>query len=236
MSSKETFSAGQTREFYGDGDFFRLLETTAGINVEFFYQGREVAEMIDVEAGYAESFAREQKRFDRIRIYSATAQDVKWVIREGSDVRYDRGAASITGSVDLNAATLEALKRKEAATGSFFSKAALAANTAETVFTPASNTNGATVYTASISTREVTMGTGAFIEHNAAPNAITQGKIVCASTVRAIDNANGHAMGCDMHEHQFIPAGVGLYFLSEVVLSAGGAGGLGSRTCRYRLH
>ncbi len=127
MSQKEAFSAGQTREFYGDGDFFRLLQTTAGINVEFFYQGREVAEMIDVEAGYAESFSREKLRFDRIRIYSATAQDVKWVIREGSDVRYDRGAATVGGSVDLNAATLAAIKEIEQPTGFYQSSTPMGA-------------------------------------------------------------------------------------------------------------
>ena len=45
MSAKETFTAGQTREFFGDGDFFRLLQTTGPVTVEFYYQGREVAEI-----------------------------------------------------------------------------------------------------------------------------------------------------------------------------------------------
>ena len=109
MSIKETFSAGVPREFFGKGDFFRLLETTSEITVEFFNNGRETAEAVGVQAGYAEYF-KEGREFDRVKITSALTQDVKFVIRYGSDVRYDRGAANVTGTIEIGAASLAALE------------------------------------------------------------------------------------------------------------------------------
>lgn len=216
MSLKETFSAGQTREFYGEGDFFRLLETVAGINVEFFYQGREVAEMVDIQAGYAESFAREQKRFDRIRIYSATAQGVKWVIREGSDVRYDRGAASITGTVEIGATSLAALEQTNVRPEQYSPArppVALAAGAVQ-LLAPGANTNGYLIQELQAMAVASAGGGGVFLaKAGAAPTSITDGDGLGMVGIHSF-NTNNYLGGrvCNV----MVPAGKGIYFYGSV--------------------
>lgn len=92
MSMTVTFTAGQTQEWFGVGDFFRLLDSTGPVTVEYFFKGREIAEAINVFAGYGERFDR---KFDRIRIISPTAQTIQFVTRDGADVRYDRSAGNV---------------------------------------------------------------------------------------------------------------------------------------------
>jgi hypothetical protein len=95
MSISATFSAGQTQEFYVPGDFFRLLDSTGPITVEYYDPtGKEVAEAVNVLAGYGEGL--KAGKFGRVRITSASAQTIQFVIRDGAEVRYDRGAATVT--------------------------------------------------------------------------------------------------------------------------------------------
>lgn len=96
---KITFTPGQRVQNNGTADFFRLLSTVAPVTVEFYYQGREIAERVDVEGGFAEQFSTVQ--FDRVDIYSATAQTVQWETALGSEIRYDRGAATVNGVLAL---------------------------------------------------------------------------------------------------------------------------------------
>lgn len=91
-----TMSAGQTVEFYEPGDFFRLLKADQAVKVEFYRNGAEISEAEGVTTGYAEKMR--QGEFDRVRIYSATAQTVSFVTRMGADVYFD---APPTGSVTV---------------------------------------------------------------------------------------------------------------------------------------
>lgn len=87
MLQTVTFAAGQTKEYREEADFFRILATTGGVvNITFLRDGAVVAEAPGVQPGYAEKFNR---AFDTVQIYSATVQDVQFVTRYGSDVRYD---------------------------------------------------------------------------------------------------------------------------------------------------
>ena len=91
-----TLSAGQTVEYYEPGDFFRLLKASNPIKVEFYRNGAEISEAAGVTTGYAEKMRVGE--FDRIRIYSATAQSVEFVTRNGADVYFD---APPTGDVTV---------------------------------------------------------------------------------------------------------------------------------------
>lgn len=93
MSITATFTAGETEEYFGVGDFFRLLDSTGPVDVAYYFQGREIAKASNVLAGYGERLSG--SKFDRIQITSPTAQTVQFVTRDGADVRYDRGAASV---------------------------------------------------------------------------------------------------------------------------------------------
>jgi hypothetical protein len=208
---KVTFTAGQRVQYAGTGDFFRLLSTTAAVTVEFYKQGREIAERVDVEAGFAEQFRTVE--FDRVDIYSATAQTVQWEVALGSEIRYDRGAATISGSVDLNAATQNALIRPLGATQSHKVMGALAANAVETIFAPGANTNGVILLTAGhAGVGSAGLSYGTFIaKAGAAPVSNVDGEIVCG--VDNFSDAGGYREGGKLPGPQFISAGMGLYFV-----------------------
>lgn len=236
MSSvKETIQAGSFKEFHEPGDFFRLLATTGPVNVEFYYMGRETVDVEGVEAGYAEYFRGEgQSPFDRVRIYSASTQSVQFVTRNGSDVRYDRGASTVGGSVDLNAGTIAQLRspRPEANTGRYASSAAIAANTAHVVFLPGANTNGAILLTADINAYDNTTSClGAFVAKSITPTSINDGDVLLTSKVTAIAGASAASSGT-LPEMQFIPAGLGLYYITSNNLLTYA---LQHRACRYKL-
>lgn len=81
-------TAGQRVEFQEAGDFFRLMAATASITVEYYFQGKEIAEGASVSVGYAEKF--NAQAFDRIAITNgATPQTITFATRLGNEVHYD---------------------------------------------------------------------------------------------------------------------------------------------------
>ena len=83
-----TLSASQRLEFFCPGDFFRLMQATQPLLIQFYSNGAEVAEADQVLAGYAERFRNGQ--FDRIAITNgATPQTIQIAARNGNDVQYD---------------------------------------------------------------------------------------------------------------------------------------------------
>lgn len=224
---KYTFTAGQRLQIAGEGDFFRLLATVTPVNLEFYFQGREVAERLEVEAGFAEQFRA--IRFDRVDITSPGAQTVQFETALGSEIRYDRGAASITGTVGLDAPTLAALEqtnvRPEEKTGSFASAAALVANTAQQVFAPAANTNGAILLSANIGGYEAGVLNITLLSKASAPTSNTDGDVYLSFTAGANRDVQ---LPKEMH----IPAGHGLYFISPVNTTAQS---YNVRSARYKL-
>lgn len=206
---KITFSAGRRVQTNGTADFFRLLSTVNPVTVEFYYQGREIAERVDVEGGFAEQFRTIE--FDRVDIFSATAQTVQWETALGSEIRYDRGAATVNGSVDLNTATQNALIRPTECSGRWGHSAVQAANTEIQLFTPGSNVNGVILLSASISASETSVGTQSFLSKaGAAPATAIDGDVyMMLATTSAGTQEN-------LQEKQFIPAGHGLYWISSV--------------------
>lgn len=237
MSSvKETISAGNYKEFFERGDFFRLLATTGPVDVEFYFQGCETVEIVGIEAGYAEYFrGAEFAQFDRVRIYSATTQDVQFVTRYGSDVRYDRGASSVTGTIALDAATLAALEqiniRPEAQSGFYSSSSALAANTPEAIFLPGENVNGAILLSAWFAVRagSAAMDDVSLLTKTAAPVTTIDGSILAISSIKS-EIAGAVSGGFEMQIPQYIEAGKGLYFISGSALGAGA-----KRGTRFKL-
>jgi hypothetical protein len=240
MSSvTETINAGTWREFFEPGDFFRLLETTAPVTVEFYAAGRKIVDVVNIQAGYAEYFrGGNLVMFDRVRIYSATTQQVGFVTRFGSDVRYDRGASSVTGTVALDAATLAALEqinvRPESETGSWGFTAVTVANSAQTIFTPASNLNGAILLSAGFS---IYGGASApsvsIIAKSSAPANVLDGSIIFGGGISLTASGGGNLSQGTMPKEQFIPAGLGLYFITDIATTSAGGGSY--RSCRYKL-
>lgn len=99
MHITTTFTAGQRMEFHTPGDFFRLMAATATLDVSFYKNGREVTEANGVSVGYAERFR--DGDFDRISIYSATAQTITMATRLGNEVWNDtppNGQVTVTNT------------------------------------------------------------------------------------------------------------------------------------------
>lgn len=101
MYLNETLAAGAAgaKEINEAGDFLRILSSAAeDVALKFYYQGREVADVQNVGAGYSESL-----KFDRVRITTVAGGQVSIVTRMGGQVSYDRavGAVNITGTVTV---------------------------------------------------------------------------------------------------------------------------------------
>lgn len=237
MSQTIQLLAGAPQEFYGVCNFLRILEAGAPLTLEFYDQGREVAEAVNVGEGYAEKF--EVGTFDRVRLSSATDQEVQFVTRLGNSVLYDKspvGDSNIVGSVPLalDAATLAAMvamARPLAATGNYKATALINANVADTVFTAAANVNGAILLTAQMSGRDASgFARQAFIAKATAPANVLDGEVVLQSFAIASDTAA--SSGGQLQAAQFIPAGLGLFYITDLGLTAASPN---MRSARYRL-
>lgn len=232
MSSvTETIQAGSFKEFFEPGDFFRLLATTGPVNVEFYYMGRETVDVQGVEAGYAEYFRGEgQSPFDRVRIYSATTQTVQFVTRNGSDVRYDRGASSVSGSVDLNNATIGKLQNIVVATASFKAKGVIAANTPELVFSAVSNVNGAWILSASCSDVTADVVRITLLSKATPPAGIDDGEVFMRGQITGSASTR-YLSSSQIENYAYVPPGQALYFIADRATD----GVDSSRICRYKL-
>jgi hypothetical protein len=87
--------AGGTVQLIDIGNFVRVLEAQNAITLRTYKSGQVKTESEGVFGGYAEQF---QDDFEKVEIYSATAQTVQIVIRLGSIVSYD---VSPTGNVSI---------------------------------------------------------------------------------------------------------------------------------------
>lgn len=124
-------------------------------------------------------------------------------------------------SVDLNAATINSLNRPLAHTGSSQVLATLAASTAETVFSPGSNLNGAILLAAQVTDLiGATTGAPSLLAKSSAPANINDG--ACYLTANIVDTTSGGSIVVEgsVFEKQFVPAGLGLYWISNTALTA----------------
>lgn len=88
-----TFAAGQSIPFAILGNYFHLLETTAGVDVSFLRDGAEISKAQNMEFGF---FAKPEGGFTGLMLTSATAQAVKVAVGMG-----DGGYNRTTGSVSI---------------------------------------------------------------------------------------------------------------------------------------
>ncbi len=115
MLIQTTIAAGERKEYYDPGDFFRLLAATNPVTVTFYRNGAEVAEAEGVGEGYAEKFRVDG--FDRFAIESATTQTLKFVARLGNDVAYDTPPNGDVTITNVNGAFTQSQKTVTNASG-----------------------------------------------------------------------------------------------------------------------
>lgn len=88
-----TFTAGQSIPFELLGNYFHLLETTAGVDVSFMRDGAEISKAQNMEFGF---FAKPEGGFTGLMLSSAAAQSIKIAVGMG-----DGGYNRTTGSVSI---------------------------------------------------------------------------------------------------------------------------------------
>lgn len=241
MSRTIVMQAGVPQEFYELSNFFRILASAGPLSVEFLFGGREVAEAIDVTEGYAEKF--ETGAFDRVRLVSPTNQTVQFVQRLGNVVQYDKapvGDSNIVGSVplaldaatlaalesvDLNAATLQALardaQRPEAPGGNWQNSIAVAINTPIAIITPAANVNGAILWSAGAQDYNAAATPQNFIAKATAPANFMDGDVLCMSK-NSTWNGSFLYKEAELVRPARIAPGLGVYFISAFAGAAAG--------------
>lgn len=146
----------------------------------------------------------------------------------GVDIDFQAGvnaSISISGTVSVSNPSL--IFRPEAANGNFASNAALAVNTPIQVFAPAANTNGCILLTANLVEHStVTFPVCTLLAKNSAPASVTDGEVILG-----IENTmSTYVTSGSLKESQFIPAGLGLYYISATATT-----GLFTRCCRWKM-
>lgn len=99
LTINTTLTAGQTVKYTDLGNFLRVMSATANLTVRTYQNGRVLTESVGVGAGYAEEFG---DTFNEVEVYSATAQTIQLVIRNGSKVYFDApptGNVAVAGQV-----------------------------------------------------------------------------------------------------------------------------------------
>jgi hypothetical protein len=215
----EAFTIGQARSYTGTADFFRLIATVGSCDIRFSIAGRIIAERLAVEAGFAEQF--KIAPFDKVTITSNAVQNIQFETALGSEIRYDRGASSVTGTVAisgaiaLDAATLAALENtsinSEQYGGSYVSTASLTANTAVQIISAAANTNGISIISAQYCPLAAGGILAAFLAKATAPTSVTDGVPIL---IAAGSNIYSGCMAT-MAGKIIIPAGLGVFTISN---------------------
>lgn len=104
-----TYSAGAASftKFAEKGDFLRLMKTDFPVDIFFYRDGAEVERAEGVGGGYSERFA---EYFTEFQIYSAVAQDIQFVAREGNVVGYDQPPEGLVRVSNVNGGFVQQTK------------------------------------------------------------------------------------------------------------------------------
>lgn len=220
---------GTPKEYPVSARYFRLLTTLGAVDVSLMKGGREVYEAVGVEAGF---WATPDGGFDQIRVTSGTNQTIVVAVTSGNG-GYDRSAGSVSvtsqrdtngnsiDSVAISASPVLATRKLVVQEGGFAYGASyvnatpLAANTPATIFAAGANVNGAIVWAAQI------LGYGSASSGRAviAANTVAPANITTGDVLLAVFYGNASVLGPyfpQLLRPVFIPAGRGLYSISEV--------------------
>lgn len=122
--------------------------------------------------------------------------------------------------------------RPESHSGSFSQNGALTVNTAELIFSAASNSNGAIVLSADLCYFDgTTSAMQAFVAKASAPASVTDGVLILCSKPAILNTVTGGAGA--LAKEQSIPAGFGLYHIANGAIGTGITFSL--RACRFKL-
>lgn len=226
------FAAGESKMFNMSGNYFELIDCPDPVDVVL--SDAVGGQRVRMKQGEA-SFYSKGVSFSVVQITSATAQTVRFIYGTGeAGTRRSTGSVTVSGAIALDAATLAALEqinvRPEAPSGTYNVIAALAANTAVNVFTAGLNTNGAIILSAMCTEPNLSNNFNVSLLGKAsAPANVADGDpVLIACNIWNNGATSGGA--ASMPTPQFLPAGLGLWWIGAQVTSAAS-----SRAVRFKL-
>lgn len=231
------FNAGESKLFAISGQYFELIDATNPVDVLLSeVNGAQRGVMRSAEA----SFNLKDTDFATVQLYSATAQTIRFAYGTGeAGTRRAAGAVSIVGTVpvsgpltdaQLRATPVVVNGRPSAPTGNWVNQILVAANTAINVFTGASNVNGAIVWAAGANDQNAAGTPQSFLAKATAPASIVDGDVIAMTKNQILSSAPMFYKELELVQPQFIPAGLGLWFISAFAGSA-----VGYRYARFQL-
>jgi hypothetical protein len=210
-----TLAAGGSQVILADANFYKVLTSTGDLKIT-----RDGGSTVrPMRAG------RGEREVDFQRL---TVTDISGAPNSGTIVVGDSNF--IDDTIVLSSAINT---RPESAGGSFLLSSAIVANNPDTVFSAASNTAGAIVLYASFSVFGNAVAPSAGFLHKAtAPTTSIDGSPVLISGMTDSSSGASCVSAAQLGIAQLVPAGQGLFFISD---AAGTAGGGSYRGCRYKL-
>lgn len=235
-----TFAAGETKLFFVSGSYFELIDCASPVDVLLTDRsGGQRARMI----GAAQTHHVKNTPYEAIQITSASNQAIRFAYGSGeagtrntagsvnvlNAVALDAATLAALESIDLNAATINALAGQYSyGTSNFNTVAAFVANTPVQIFAPAANINGCRLHQATLMAGAPSAVIGSILaKSGAAPASVTDGDNL--GTGRGYYTAGSNPTSfVETAENILIPAGKGLWAICN-------AGANGKLSARYTL-
>lgn len=172
--------------------------------------------------------------FTQILIENAAQPGKRLRIFYGVDIDFQAGinaSIAISGNVGINntaSAPVPCVDSAAFYTGNYASITPAAALTAVQIIAPGANANGVLIRRASFwSNNAGAVIKGALIAKNAAPATLVDGAVLCST--EQVVQANGFNSSCKMECDVVVPAGLGLYYITDIAEAAC------SRTMLYKV-
>lgn len=226
-TSSYTIDAGARVEIAASGNYVRVRKSA----VELIIENGESNEHVEVSEGDDFQF----KPFKNLYVTNtgATKETIKLTISRDQKAGSAKvgGSVAIVGAVELGAASLGALEsidlnaatrdllRFEAYGASYNTNGGTAANVAEVIFSPAANVNGAIIHSAQISDGNTTgLSIASIVAKATTPSNVSDGDAILSAD--ASDVMTGlFVVNGSLKNPLKIPAGKGLFFVSNIVQS-----------------
>jgi hypothetical protein len=210
-------NSGGTQIILAEGDYFRLQSATGTVSI--------TVEGVGTIPNMLTGQGIKDTPFKRLVVKDTSGASNAGQILVSSNEFVDNRTYGIN---DLSTATLNTLTRPAAATGFYADQSLITANTAVNIFTAGSNVNGAILLSADINYNGANTPLGAFLTKATAPATVVDGQVLITTK----QTFGGSGCACTLPKEQFIPAGVGLYFISSANMEAAGQN---IRACRFKL-
>lgn len=219
-----------------DGDYIRIQ--SASVAFKFQTDNQDDFQLVEGEEA-------KLKGFQVIKVINMDGADQTLSLYVGKDAAVGSakvsGSVTVSNEIALNAPTLAALETVDLGAttlaaletvsvenkvkiehggqvygASYRSTTALSANTAQTVFSAASNVNGAIVHAASFSDYATGVLSSAFLAKTSAPANVTDGDAILSGENITFIGSSEYSSSASLKNPIFIPAGKGLYFISNI--------------------